>query len=144
VIEAFALSFGVILLAELGDKSQLMTIAFAARHPWWVVLAGISAATLLISAISVALGSAVALVLPAGVLPIVAGIAFLVFAAWTLRGDGDEDGAEERLPASAAGRSSGSARPSSWPSSATRRCWRRSRSRRRRSRSGRGSARRPG
>jgi Ca2+/H+ antiporter, TMEM165/GDT1 family len=90
----------VILLAELGDKSQLMTIAFAARHPWWVVLAGISAATLLISAISVALGSAVALVLPAGVLPIVAGIAFLVFAAWTLRGDGDEDGAEERLPAS--------------------------------------------
>lgn len=102
MIEAFALSFGVILLAELGDKSQLMTIAFAARHPWWVVLAGISAATLLISAISVALGSAVALVLPAGVLPIVAGIAFLVFAAWTLRGDGDEDGAEDRLPASRA------------------------------------------
>lgn len=102
MIEAFALSFGVILLAELGDKSQLMTIAFAARYPWWIVLAGISAATLLITGISVALGSAVALVLPAGVLPLVAGIAFLVFAAWTLRGDGDEDVAEERPPVSPA------------------------------------------
>lgn len=96
MIEAFALSFGVILLAELGDKSQLMTIAFAARYPWWVVLAGISAAILLVSGISVALGSAVALVLPAGVLPVLAGIAFLVFAAWTLRGDGDDDEAEDR------------------------------------------------
>jgi putative Ca2+/H+ antiporter (TMEM165/GDT1 family) len=47
VIEAFARSFGVILLAELGDRSQVLTIAFAARHPWWVVLAGISGATLL-------------------------------------------------------------------------------------------------
>jgi putative Ca2+/H+ antiporter (TMEM165/GDT1 family) len=96
VIEAFALSFGVILLAELGDKSQLMTIAFAARYPWWVVLAAISAAILLVSGISVALGSAVALVLPAGVLPVLAGVAFLVFAAWTLRGDGDDDEAEDR------------------------------------------------
>jgi len=96
VIEAFVLSFGVILLAELGDKSQLMTIAFAVRYPWWVVLAGISAATLLITGISVALGSAVALVLPAGVLPVVAGIAFLVFAAWTLRGDGADEAADER------------------------------------------------
>ncbi len=100
MFEAFWLSFGVILLAELGDKSQLMTIAFAARHPWWVVLAGIAAATLVISGISVALGSAVALVLPAGVLPIVAGTAFLVFAAWTLRGDGDGDDAEDALPMS--------------------------------------------
>lgn len=102
MIEAFALSFGVILLAELGDKSQLMTIAFAARHPWWVVLAGLSAATFLVMAFSVALGSAVAVILPAGVLPVIAGIAFLVFAAWTLRGDGDEDGDAERLPTSRA------------------------------------------
>ena len=96
MIEAFVLSFGVILLAELGDKSQLMTIAFAARYPWWVVLAAISGATLLIMGISVALGSAVALVLPAGVLPVAAGIAFLAFAAWTLRGDGAEDATDER------------------------------------------------
>src|SRR5512141_851441 len=31
-LNAFALSFGVILLAELGDKSQLMALAFATRY----------------------------------------------------------------------------------------------------------------
>jgi hypothetical protein len=33
VIEAFWLSLGIVLLAELGDKSQLMALAFAARYP---------------------------------------------------------------------------------------------------------------
>lgn len=103
LLEAFALSFGVILLAELGDKSQLMTIAFAARYRWWVVLLGISTATILVTGISVAVGSAIALVVPASVLALVAGVAFLVFAAWTLRGDGEDDGADER-PARSNGR----------------------------------------
>lgn len=34
-MNAFALSFGVILLAELGDKSQLMALAFASRYSAW-------------------------------------------------------------------------------------------------------------
>ena len=37
-MNAFALSFGVILLAELGDKSQLMALAFASRYSAWTVL----------------------------------------------------------------------------------------------------------
>ena len=32
-MDAFLLSFGVIFLAELGDKSQLMALAFATRFP---------------------------------------------------------------------------------------------------------------
>lgn len=100
MIEAVWLSFGVILLAELGDKTQLVTVAFAARYAWWIVLAGISAATLLVTGISVALGSAVALVVPANVLAVGAGIAFLVFAALTLRGDGAAEGPEARQPSS--------------------------------------------
>jgi Ca2+/H+ antiporter, TMEM165/GDT1 family len=86
-LSAFALSFGVILLAELGDKSQLMAMTFAARYPARTVLAAISVATLLVHAGSVALGSAFALALPTAAIQIVAGLAFLGFAAWTLRGD---------------------------------------------------------
>jgi putative Ca2+/H+ antiporter (TMEM165/GDT1 family) len=86
-VDAFWLSFGVILLAELGDKSQLMALAFAARYPAWTVLVAVTIATLIVHAFSVLLGSAAALALPTNVINIVAGLAFFVFAAWTLRGD---------------------------------------------------------
>ena len=86
-MDAFLLSFGVILLAELGDKSQLMALAFATRFPAVSVLIAISIATLLVHLGSVALGATVAIALPRNPIAIVAGIAFLVFAAWTLRGD---------------------------------------------------------
>ena len=86
-MDAFVLSFGVIMLAELGDKSQLMALAFAARYPAWTVLVAVTIATLVIHAFSVLVGSAAALALPANAINVVAGLAFFVFAAWTLRGD---------------------------------------------------------
>jgi putative Ca2+/H+ antiporter (TMEM165/GDT1 family) len=102
-VDAFWLSLGVIAIAELGDKSQLMALAFATRYPWPQVLLGISVATLIVHAFSVLVGSAFALVVPAGDVSIVAGVAFFAFAAWTLRGD--ELGERE---ASRAQRSAGS------------------------------------
>jgi len=98
VLDAFVLSFGVIFLAELGDKSQLMALAFAARYKPWLVLVAISIATLIIHGISVVLGRAFALALPAGLINIVAGVAFLVFAAWTLRGDKIDEQKADRPP----------------------------------------------
>ena len=86
-MDAFVLSFGVIFVAELGDKSQLMALAFATRFPAIPVLIAISLATLLVHLGSVAVGATVAVALPTNVIAIVAGLAFLVFAAWTLRGD---------------------------------------------------------
>ena len=87
MIEAFWLSFGIVLLAELGDKSQLMALAFAARYPAWTVLAAVTIATLIVHAMSVVLGAAAAMALPTNVINVVAGLAFFAFAAWTLRGD---------------------------------------------------------
>jgi len=97
-MDAFLLSFGVIFLAELGDKSQLMALAFATRFPAIPVLIAISLATLIVHLGSVALGATVALALPTNVIAIVAGLAFLVFAAWTLRGDelGEAEAARAR------------------------------------------------
>ncbi|MHB8891749.1 MAG: TMEM165/GDT1 family protein [Candidatus Limnocylindrales bacterium] len=92
-MDAFALSLGVIFLAELGDKSQLMALAFASRYRAWTVLAAVTLATLLVHAGSVLLGSAFVLVMPTAAIQVVAGLAFLGFAAWTLRGDtlGEDD-----------------------------------------------------
>ena len=86
-MDAFLLSFGVIFLAELGDKSQLMALAFATRFPAGPVLIAITLATALVHAGSVLLGATVALAIPTDVVSIVAGLAFLGFALWTLRGD---------------------------------------------------------
>src|SRR5512135_759039 len=92
-MEAFLLSFGVILVAELGDKSQLMALAFAARYRARTVLVAVSVATLAVHAGSVLLGSAFALALPTSGIQVVAGAAFFGFAGWTIRGDslGEDD-----------------------------------------------------
>jgi putative Ca2+/H+ antiporter (TMEM165/GDT1 family) len=99
---AFLLSFGIVFLAELGDKSQLMALAFATRYRPLTVLAGVSVATLLVHAGSVLLGSAFALALPTSSIQIVAGLAFFGFAAWTVRGD--KLGADDEGRAGRAGR----------------------------------------
>jgi Ca2+/H+ antiporter, TMEM165/GDT1 family len=91
---AFLISFAVIFVAELGDKSQLMALAFATRYPVITVLAGITAATAVVHAVSVAFGAALGAVIPATAVSALAGGAFLVFGAWTLRGDRLSD--EER------------------------------------------------
>ncbi len=94
--QAFLLAFGVILLAELGDKSQLMALAFAARYPARVVIVAVSIATLIVHAGSVLLGSAFALAIPTQAIQIVAGLAFFAFAAWTMRGDSLGEAEEDR------------------------------------------------
>jgi Ca2+/H+ antiporter, TMEM165/GDT1 family len=95
-MNAFLLSFGVIFVAELGDKSQLMALTFAARYRAWMVLVAVTIATLLVHAGSVLLGAAVALAVPTAAIQVVAGVAFLAFAAWTLRGDQLGEGDERR------------------------------------------------
>lgn len=92
-MDAFLLSFAIIFLAEMGDKSQLMALAFATRYRALTVLAAVTVATLLVHAGSVVVGAAFALALPTEAIQVVAGAAFLGFALWTLRGDemGEED-----------------------------------------------------
>ncbi|MER7501001.1 TMEM165/GDT1 family protein [Nonomuraea pusilla] len=96
-MEAFWISLGVIFLAELGDKSQLMAMTFATRFKMWPVLAGITIATTAVHLGSVAVGGLIGDALPTKVIAAVAGLAFLGFALWTLRGD--ELSEEESLKA---------------------------------------------
>src|SRR5690348_11521032 len=87
ILAATALSFVVIFVAELGDKSQLMALTFATRFKPVPVLIGITAATALVHLVSVGIGYGLGATLPTGWISLIAGLAFLVFGAWTLRGD---------------------------------------------------------
>lgn len=90
-------SFGVIFVAELGDKSQLMALTFATRFRPVPVLIGISIATAVVHAASVGLGHGLGAALPTEWISVAAGVAFLFFAAWTLRGDSLSEGDEKRV-----------------------------------------------
>ena len=95
---AFLLSTAVIFVAELGDKSQLMAMTFAARYRARDVLIGITVATAVVHLASVGIGYWIgdAFADHQGAISVVAGVAFLGFAAWTLRGDElTEDEAEK-------------------------------------------------
>ncbi|MES9602288.1 TMEM165/GDT1 family protein [Actinomadura sp. NPDC000929] len=93
---AFLISLAVIFVAELGDKSQLMAMTFATRFRALPVLIGITAATAIVHLASVALGAALGAALPTGPISIIAGIAFLGFALWTLRGDELDDAERDK------------------------------------------------
>ncbi|MBO9523546.1 MAG: TMEM165/GDT1 family protein [Nocardioidaceae bacterium] len=86
---AFLLSTAVIFVAELGDKSQLMAMTFAARYRARDVLLGITVATALVHLVSVGIGALIGSSFAdyQGAIAVVAGVAFLGFALWTLRGD---------------------------------------------------------
>ena len=88
---AFWQSLLFIALAEMGDKTQLVALAFATRFSARVVLAAVFAATLVVHLFSVAIGEALGLMLPAFWLAVAAGAAFIGFGLWTLRGDTLDD-----------------------------------------------------
>ncbi len=98
LLTSFGVSFGLIFVAELGDKSQLMAMTLATRYRAWTILGAITAATAVVHLMSVALGAALGAALPTEAISVVAGVAFLGFAAWTLRGDelGEDDEARAR------------------------------------------------
>lgn len=93
---ALAVSFVVIFVAELGDKSQLMALTFATRFRALPVMIGIVAATAVVHAVSVGVGYLLGAALPTSGISLVAAVAFLVFGLWTLRGDVLTDAEETR------------------------------------------------
>ena len=96
MLTAFLVSFGVIFVAEMGDKSQLMALAFATRFKTMPVLIGITVATAVVHAVSVIVGAVVGAALPTRAIGVVAAVAFVAFGLWTLRGDTLTEQDEER------------------------------------------------
>lgn len=95
-MSAFFLTAGIIFVAELGDKSQLLTLWFATRYRWWVVIGAVALATLLLHLVAVAVGALFGELLPERATLVVAGLAFIAFGAWSLRPEShDDDEGEE-------------------------------------------------
>ncbi len=99
-MEAFLISTGIVALAEMGDKTQLLSLVLAARfrRPWPIVW-GILVATLANHALAGALGTWVTTVLGPDVLRWVLGLSFLAMAAWMLIPDKlNADDADNQAP----------------------------------------------
>lgn len=84
MIAAILLSFGVLFVAELGDKSQLMALTFALRYRWWIVLGGITVASVLVNVIAVGVGHFLGAALPTDFIALCTGLILLAVGVWTL------------------------------------------------------------
>jgi Ca2+/H+ antiporter, TMEM165/GDT1 family len=99
MLAATLLSLGVVFLAELGDRSQLITMTYALRYRWWVVLSGVAIAACLAHGVSVTIGHFLGTALPARPLAFASALAFLIFAVWAWReGTSDDDASSTDEP----------------------------------------------
>jgi Ca2+/H+ antiporter, TMEM165/GDT1 family len=99
MLAATLLTLGVVFLAELGDRSQLITMTYALRYRWWLVLTGVAIAAFLVHGVSVSIGHFLGAALPARPMAFASAIAFLLFAVWAWReGGGDEAAPTDRHP----------------------------------------------
>lgn len=85
-MEAFFASFAMVAIAEMGDKTQLLSFVLAARFRGrhWSIIAGIFAATVANHLFAAFVGDWVAAKVPQDVMRWVLGIGFIAFAVWAL------------------------------------------------------------
>ena len=84
---AFLLSMSFVVLAEMGDKTQLLAMAFATRYKATTVLWAVFWATLLNHLLAVVVGNYLTHFIPIQYIQIAAAVSFILFGLWTIRGD---------------------------------------------------------
>ena len=91
-MQAFLVSTGIVALAEIGDKTQLLAFILAARFQRpWPIIAGIFCATIVNHALAGLLGAWITSVVEPSVLRWVLGLSFIAMAAWLLVPDKMDD-----------------------------------------------------
>lgn len=85
-LKIFITVFTAVFIAELGDKTQLATMLFAADKAVskWTVFAAASAALVLASAVGVVLGAALSTYISERILSAIAGIGFMLIGVYIL------------------------------------------------------------
>lgn len=84
---AFIASLIFVVLAEMGDKTQLLAMAFACKFRWQTVMWGVFVATAANHLMAAAAGSYLAAIVPMATIKIAAAVSFIIFGLWTIRGD---------------------------------------------------------
>lgn len=87
MLSAFLVSTLAVVLAEMGDKTQLLAIAFAGRFNWKTVLWAVFWATLLNHFFAVALGNVATQFLPMEWIKLAAALSFIGLGLWTIHSD---------------------------------------------------------
>lgn len=98
---AFLSALMMVVLAEMGDKTQLLAIAFATKYPWKTVMCAVTAATAVNHLLAVIVGEWLTDFIPMESIHIAASIAFILFGFWTIRGDKITDDDHKQRYASA-------------------------------------------
>ena len=86
-LAALAASFLLIVLAEMGDKTQFLAMSFATKNNAFKVLFAVFLATIANFAITVAIGQLLTTVVPIDIISLAASLSFIGFGLWTLRGE---------------------------------------------------------
>ncbi|PWB54833.1 MAG: hypothetical protein C3F06_03415 [Candidatus Methanoperedenaceae archaeon] len=86
-------TFGLIALAELGDKTQLTVIALSARYDRKKVFSGVVLAFIVVTGLGVLVGEGLLRLIPENIIKIIAGLMFIIFGILMLRSkeDGEEN-----------------------------------------------------
>ncbi|MEI6055675.1 MAG: TMEM165/GDT1 family protein [Lentisphaerota bacterium] len=83
----FIASFLFVVLAEMGDKTQLLAMAFATKYNAAKVLLAVFIATIVNHAFAVLAGHYLARLIPMDIVAVAASLSFIFFGLWTIRGD---------------------------------------------------------
>jgi putative Ca2+/H+ antiporter (TMEM165/GDT1 family) len=103
-MESLFAALGLVFLAELGDKTQLVALSFGARHRLAPVLAGVAAGYAASNLLSVLIGGVLGAALPTRAIGIGGGLLFLGFAVRSYLGDeGESDVADGDADRAASG-----------------------------------------
>jgi putative Ca2+/H+ antiporter (TMEM165/GDT1 family) len=86
-MEAFLASLVFVVLAEMGDKTQLLAMAFSCRYRWQTVMWGVLVATAANHLLAAALGNYLTTIVPLHWIKAAAAASFILFGLWTIRGD---------------------------------------------------------
>ena len=81
----FLTTFGLIAIAELGDKTQLTVIALSAGYDRMKVFTGVILAFILVTGLGILVGQTIFNFISPGQIKIIAGLLFVIFGIWTLR-----------------------------------------------------------
>jgi Ca2+/H+ antiporter, TMEM165/GDT1 family len=92
-------AFGLALVAELGDKSQLLALALAVRHRWWQVLIGVATAAVVVLGLAALIGGALGAALLDRALAIAGAVVFLGAAVYTGFVHRDDEAADAEVAA---------------------------------------------
>ncbi len=86
-MNAILASLAFVVLAEMGDKTQLLAMAFASKFKWQTVMWGVFVATMANHLLAASAGSYLAAVVPMTTIKLAASASFIIFGLWTIRGD---------------------------------------------------------